>query len=303
MPFETSAGMTIGITGASGLVGSALVPRLLADGHHVVRLRRETGSERFLPTVEDRSAPFSPDAVVHLAGEPIASGRWTVAKKRRIRDSRVEGTRALCQTLAEQDRPPRVLVCASAIGFYGNRGDELLDEGSGPGEGFLAKVVQSWEQAARPAVERGIRVVALRFGMILSRQGGALGKMLGPFRYGLGGRIGNGRQYWSWIALDDALGVVCHALTTDSLAGPVNAVAPQAVTNADFTAVLGQVLGRPTFAHLPAWAARAIFGQMADDLLLASARVVPRRLTDTGYVFRQGDLRGALGHSLGRAGT
>ena len=206
----------------------------------------------------------------------------------------------MCQTLAQQAPPPRVLVCASAIGFYGNRGDELLDEESGPGEGFLAEVVQSWEQSARPAVERGIRVVYLRFGMILCRQGGALGKMLGPFQCGLGGRIGDGRQYWSWITLDDALGAVCHALTAKSLMGPANVVAPQAITNAAFTAALGQVLGRPTFAHLPAWAARVVFGQMADELLLASARVVPRRLTETGYVFRHGELLAALDHLLGR---
>jgi uncharacterized protein (TIGR01777 family) len=290
--------MTIGLTGASGLVGSALTPRLLADGHQVVRLRRESGSGLFLPAAENGPAPFLPDAVIHLAGEPIASGRWNAAKKRRIRDSRVAGTRALCQTLAEQAPPPRVLVCASAVGFYGNRGDELLDEESGPGDGFLAEVVQNWEQAARLAIERGIRVVCLRFGMILSRQGGALGKMLRPFRYGLGGRIGDGRQYWSWITLDDALGAVCHALTTDSLVGPVNAVAPQAITNADFTAALGHVLGRPTFAHLPAWVARLVFGQMADELLLASARVLPRRLAETGYVFRHGELFAALRHLL-----
>jgi uncharacterized protein (TIGR01777 family) len=299
MLWEASAGMTIGITGASGLVGSALAPRLLADGHQVVRLRREKGSGLFLPAAENRLAPFLPDAVIHLAGEPIASGRWNTAKKRRIRDSRVEGTRDLCQALAQQESPPHVLVCASATGFYGNRGNELLDEESGPGEGFLAEVVQSWEQSARPAVERGIRVVCVRFGMILTRQGGALGKMLGPFQYGLGGRIGNGRQYWSWIALDDALAAVCHALTTSSLVGPVNVVAPQAITNADFTAALGRVLGCPTFAHLPAWAARLVFGQMADELLLASARVVPRRLMETGYLFRHGELLAALGHLLG----
>jgi uncharacterized protein (TIGR01777 family) len=297
---EASAAMTIAVTGSSGLVGSALTSRLMNDGHRVVRLRREKGSERFCPAAENRSDPFLPDAVVHLAAEPIAGGRWNPAKKRRIRDSRVEGTRSLCQALAEQAPPPRVLVCASAVGFYGNRGDELLDETSGPGEGFLAEVVQAWEQAARPAVQCGIRVVFLRFGMVLSSQGGALGKMLKPFRFGLGGRIGDGRQYWSWITLDDAVGTVCHALNTVGLAGPVNAVAPHAVTNAAFTAALGQVLRRPTFARLPAWVARILFGQMADELLLASARVVPRRLTETGYAFRQAELLTALGQMLGR---
>jgi uncharacterized protein (TIGR01777 family) len=264
------------------------------------RRRNEKGSELFFLEAEDRAAPWLFDAVVHLAGEPIAGGRWNAARKRRIRDSRIEGTRSLCRTLAEQVPPPSVLVCASAIGFYGNRGDQLLDEGSAPGEGFLAEVVQSWEQAAGPAIQRGIRVAFLRFGMILSGQGGALGKMLKPFHYGLGGPIGDGRQYWSWITLDDAVGVVCHALTTDNLAGPVNVLAPHAVTNAAFTAALGQVLRRPTLARLPAWLARILLGQMADELLLASARAVPRRLTETGYVFHHAELLAALRHLLGR---
>jgi uncharacterized protein len=294
-------GMTVGVSGSSGLVGSALVPLLSAGGHRVVRLRRTHGSELLLPVTDDRSDPDSRlDAVVHLAGEPIVSGRWTAAKKTRIRTSRVEGTRALCQTLAQAARPPKVIVCASAIAFYGNRGDELLDEGSGPGDGFLADVVQAWEESTKPATQRGIRVVLLRLGMILSRQGGALAKMLPLFRCGLGGRLGGGRQYWSWIALDDALGAICHALTTDHLAGPVNGVAPQTVTNAQFTAALGHVLRRPTLAIVPAWAVRALLGQMADELLLASARVVPRRLIEAGYVFRYGQLDDALHHLLGR---
>jgi uncharacterized protein len=290
--------LAIGITGSSGLVGSALVPLLTADGHRIVRLRRQTGTELFFTDAENSSDHLS--AVVHLAGEPIASGRWNAAKKSRIRTSRVDGTRTLCQTLAQLDRPPRVIVCASAIGYYGNRGDQLLDECNGPGEGFLAEVVQAWEESTRPATERGIRVVCLRFGMILTPRGGALAKMLRPFRWGLGGRIGNGRQYWSWIALDDALGAIRHALASDVLAGPVNVVAPQPLTNAKFTTALGRELRRPTMAVVPAWLARVVFGQMADELLLASARVVPRRLLETGYVFRHSELADALHHLLAR---
>lgn len=289
MPARCCPEMKIGITGSSGLVGSALMPLLIAAGHQVTSLHRAGGS--FSPV-----APF--DAVVHLAGEPIAPGRWSVAKKQRIRSSRVEGTLALCQALARLDCPPKTLVSASAIGFYGSRGDEQLNEQSGPGNGFLPEVVQAWEQAAKPAIERGIRVVFLRFGMILSPRGGALASMLGPFRCGLGGRIGTGRQYWSWIALDDALGAISHALATDSLAGPVNVVAPESVTNAQFTAALGIALGRPTLAHVPAWTARVMFGQMADELLLASASVVPRRLIETGYVFEYPELDDALRHVL-----
>ena len=294
MSLPSQLGITIAITGASGLVGSALVPRLTAAGHRVLQLQRQKETESFLPPAEDQSNPFTPDAVVHLAGEPIATGRWNQAKKASIRGSRVEGTRALCEMLTRLGHPPRVLVCASAIGFYGDRGDELLDEQASPGRGFLAEVVQAWEASAQPAMQHGIRVVFLRFGMILSMRGGALAKMLPPFRYGLGGRIGSGRQYWSWIALDDAVGAVCHALTTDGLSGPVNAVAPQAVTNAEFTAALGRAPGRPTFAAVPAWATRAALGQMADELLLASARVVPRRLTETGYTFRYSEIAAAL---------
>ena len=286
--------MTIGVTGSSGLVGSALVPLWIDRGHQVIPLRRDKASGRFF-SLEKNSSETSPfDAVVHLAGEPIANGRWTAAKKARIRNSRVEGTRSLCDALAQRDHPPRVVVSASAIGFYGDRGDQLLDEQSSPGNGFLPEVVQVWEQATRPASQRGIRVVCLRFGMILSRHGGALAKMLRPFRFGLGGCLGNGRQYWSWVALDDALGAIDHVLTTDSLTGPINVVAPQAATNAEFTTALGKVLRRPTVAAMPAWAVRAVFGQMGQELLLASTRVAPRRLTESGYQFRHGQIDGAL---------
>jgi uncharacterized protein (TIGR01777 family) len=291
--------MVIGITGSSGLVGSAVGRTLAEAGHRVVPICRKNGTSRGLPMVaQDGDASF--DAVVHLAGEPIASGRWSAAKKARIRESRVLGTSALCRQLTQQDRPPRTIVCASAIGFYGNRGDELLDEDSRPGTGFLPEVVRAWEEAATGARSAGIRVVHLRFGMILSRQGGALATMLFPFQWGLGGRIGNGHQYWSWIALDDALAAIHHALATEDLSGPVNAVAPQCVTNAEFTATLAGVLRRPHAAALPAWIAHIMLGQMADELLLASARATPRRLLESGFAFRHARLEAALRHLLDR---
>jgi uncharacterized protein (TIGR01777 family) len=286
MSMPIHARTTIGVTGSSGLVGSALIPYLIGQGHHVLPIRRQTNGLGF---------EIDPaDAVVHLAGEPIASNRWNRAKKIRIRDSRVDGTRSLCQALIQLDRPPRVLICASAVGYYGDRGSEYVDEKSGPGHGFLADVAQEWEQATQPAVQCGIRVVCLRFGMILSRHGGALSHMLRPFRFGLGGRIGDGRQYWSWISLDDALGAIGHVFMNDGIVGPVNVVAPNAVTNAEFTATLGRVLKRPTWATMPAWAIQAVFGQMGNELLLASTRVVPRRLMESGYAFRHAELEDAL---------
>ncbi|MFQ5723173.1 MAG: TIGR01777 family oxidoreductase [Terriglobia bacterium] len=296
--------MKIGVSGSSGLVGSALVPFLTASGHQVVRLVRSKPNpdEVYWSPAEgrlDASGLEGLEAVVHLAGENI-TGRWTPAKKARIRDSRVQGTQLLAGTLAELPQPPKVLVCASAIGYYGDRGEEVLREGSPPGSNFLAAVCQAWEAASQPAAQKGIRVVSLRIGVVLSPRGGALGKMLLPFKLGVGGKIGSGRQYLSWIAIDDLVGVIHHALTTESLQGPVNTVAPQAVTNLEFTKTLGRVLGRPTLLPLPAFAARLAFGQMADELLLASARVEPARLKASGYVFRTPDLEGALRHLLGK---
>jgi uncharacterized protein (TIGR01777 family) len=238
------------------------------------------------------------DAAIHLAGENIAARRWVAAQKKRIRDSRVQGTRLISVGLAEMKRPPRVLVSASAIGWYGDRGAELLDETSDAGEGFLAGVTRDWEAATRPASDAGIRVVLLRFGLILSRQGGALTKMLTPFKLGGGGRIGDGQQYWSWVSIDDAVGAVRHALITESLSGPVNVVAPEAVTNQEFTRTLGRVLRRPTLMPIPAFAARLALGEMADELLLASARVQPVRLMESGYEFQHGSLEAALRHVL-----
>jgi uncharacterized protein (TIGR01777 family) len=298
--------MNILVTGSSGLIGSALLPFLTTGGHQVTRLVRSQ------PRAGEMAVRWDPDAgaldpkslegvdaVVHLAGENIAA-RWTAAKKRQIRDSRVKGTRLLSDTLARLETPPKVLVCASAIGYYGDRGEEVLTEESAAGSGFLAEVCRAWEGAAEPARQKGIRVVHLRFGVVLSPAGGALAKMLPPFRLGLGGPLGHGRQYMSWIAIDDAVGAIQHALNVAALQGPTNAVAPSPVTNQQFTKTLGKVLGRPTLFPMPAFAARLMFGEMADELLLASARVQPTKLLSTGYAFRYPDLEAALRHLLGK---
>jgi len=291
--------MRIAITGASGLIGSALVAACQARGDDVVRARRSAGQmgdvawNPELGLVE-RAQWEGHDAVVHLAGENIAAGRWSAEQKARIRASRVEGTRRLCEGLSRLERPPRVLACASAIGFYGNRGDAVLDESSPAGSGFLPEVCQQWEAAAEPARQAGIRVVHLRFGIVLSARGGALARMLPAFRLGLGGRMGNGRQWMSWIGLDDAVGGILHVLGTEGVQGPVNMVSPQPVTNRDFTRTLGRVLRRPTWLALPAMALRLALGEMAEELLLASTRVVPRVLNETGYRFVHGDLETAL---------
>ncbi len=302
--------MKIVVTGSGGLVGSSLVPFFTTSGHSVTRVIRSKSltSQAGTPAVQwdpasgkiEVSALEGVDAVVHLAGENIAAGRWTPEQKVRIRESRVQGTRLLCETLARLERPPKILIAASAIGYYGDRGEELLHEGSPPGSGFLSEVCCQWEAATEPASQRGIRVVNLRFGIILSPAGGALAKMLFPFQMGAGGKLGNGKQYMSWIALDDAIGAVHHAMITDSLKGPVNAVAPKPVTNLEFTKTLGRVLSRPTLFPVPAAAARLAFGEMADALLLASTRVEPARLLVTGYQFRFRELEGALRHVLGK---
>ena len=296
--------MKILVTGATGLVGSAVVPFLAGGGHEVARLGRSApgaGDIRWDPDagVLDARALEGFDGVVHLAGENIASGRWSAAKKRRIKESRVRGTRLLAETLAGLERPPRVLVSASAVGFYGDRGDEELTESSPAGSGFLSDVCREWEAATEAAEGKGIRVVHARLGVVLSRDGGALGKMLTPFRLGAGGIVGNGRQYMSWMTLDDTAAALGHLLATETVSGPVNVVAPVPVTNREFTSTLGRVLRRPTVFPLPGFVARVVFGEMADALLLASTRVQPAGLLDSGYTFRHGTLEEGLRHVLG----
>jgi uncharacterized protein (TIGR01777 family) len=238
------------------------------------------------------------DAVVHLAGENIASGRWNEKLKRAIFDSRVDSTRLLSTTLAELDSKPSVLVSASAIGYYGPRGDETIDESSRPGEGFLAEVCQAWEMETKPASEAGIRVVNHRIGVVFSTEGGALKKMLTPFKLGLGGVMGSGQQYISWIELDDLVQTIAFVLTTESISGPVNATAPHPATNRELTKTLGKVLGRPTIFPMPAFAARLVFGEMADEMLLTGAKILPKRLEAAKFRFFQPDLEGALRHLL-----
>jgi uncharacterized protein len=296
------------ISGSTGLVGSALVPALQSSGHEVVRLVRSssTGTQSRTGSVtwDPMSGQLNPaslegiGAAVHLAGENIAARRWTATQKAMIRESRVVGTRLLAETLAKLTKAPRTLVCASAIGFYGDRSDQQLTEDSPPGTGFLADTCREWEAAAKPAVDRGIRVVHLRTGLVLAAQGGALAKMLPPFRLGIAGIIGSGRQYMSWIALDDLVAVISYALSNETLRGPVNAVAPNPVTNYEFTKTLGRVLRRPTLFPMPAFAARLAFGEMADGLLLASTRVEPKRLLDSGFRFRFPELEAALAHAV-----
>ncbi len=298
--------MHVAITGSTGFIGSALRHGLATDGHRVTRLVRGSAVReeaiRWDPSqgVQDLVQLDGLDAVVHLAGESIAAGRWTAQKKAEIRRSRVEGTERLCESLAMVPRPPRVLVSASAVGIYGDRGEEILAEESPPGEDFLATLCREWEGATEIAAQVGIRVVHLRFGVVLSARGGALKSMLLPFKVGLGGRIGSGRQYIGWIALDDVLGAVQHALVTETLQGPVNAVAPAPVTNAEFTRTLARVLRRPALLPMPAFAARLVFGEVADALLLSSQRVAPTRLNATGYHFRYPELESALRNLLGR---
>lgn len=291
--------MRIAITGASGLVGSALVDLCRASSHEVSPAARAPAGRAALAW-DPQAGLVEPgqwesyDAVVHLAGENIAARRWDARQKARIRTSRVEGTRRLCEGLARLHKPPRVLACASAMGFYGSRGDEWLDESTPAGSGFLAEVCRQWEAAAEPARQAGIRVLHLRFGMVLSPRGGALASMLLPFRLGLGGPIGSGRQWMSWISLEDAVGAIVHLLNTPDVRGPVNLVSPQPVTNRDFARTLARVLRRPAWFFLPAPVARLALGEMADQLLLASTRCVPRVLVETGYRFVHAELEAAL---------
>lgn len=301
--------MNVLISGATGLIGSAVVEALREGGHHVGRLVRPgaplgPGDVAWDPAsgLLDPAGLEGRDAVVHLSGHSIAT-RWTHDVKRLIRDSRVESTGLLCRVLASLPHPPAVLACASAIGFYGNRGDEVLTEDSPPGAGFLADVCRDWEAATQPADQAGVRVVNLRFGVVLSPVGGALKEMLRAFRMGMGGRVGDGNQYWSWIALADAARAVAHVLENNALRGPVNVTAPHPATNHEFTEALGAVLHRPTLLPAPAFALRLALGEMADALLLSSTRAEPRKLTAAGFAFQHPDLREALEHLLPGATT
>ncbi len=298
--------MKVIVSGASGLIGNALIPVLTAAGHSVQPLVRRgnssTGEITWDPEAGtiDKKGIDGADVVIHLAGESIAEGKWTPEKKERIKESRVKGTTLLAGTLAGLDNPPSALIAASAIGYYGDRGEEILKEDSGSGQGFLPLVCEAWEASTAPASEKGIRVVNLRIGIVLSPKGGALAKMLLPFKLGAGGKLGSGNQYMSWIALDDVIGVIHFAITTDALQGPVNTVSPNPVTNQEFTKTLGKVLMRPTIFPAPAFALRAAMGELADALLLASTRVHPSKLIGASYPFQYPELEGALRHLLGK---
>jgi hypothetical protein len=305
--FRSRGPMHVAVTGATGLLGSALLPFLSTGGHRVTpvtrgfRLRNAIRWDPSSGTI-DAAAFEGLDAVVHLAGENVGA-RWTEARKRRIRQSRGGGTRLLAEALAGLKRPPRVLVSASAIGVYGDRGDEVLAEDATPGgppSDFFVELGREWEAATEPARAAGIRVVIPRFGIVLTPAGGALGRMLPPFRLGVGGPLGDGTQWVSWISVDDAVGVVHHALLDDALSGPVNAVAPDPVTSRTFAATLGRVLHRPSLVPAPAAALKLLFGEMAETALLGSQRVSASRLVAAGYPFRHPQLETALRHVLGR---
>lgn len=301
-----TATMKVAVTGATGLIGTRLVSFLSTGGHDVKRLVRKAASKpdeiAWHPDegTIDKAALEGLDAVIHLGGDNIGEGRWTKAKKKRIYDSRIVSTTLLSRTLAELANPPKLFLCASAIGYYGNRGNEPLEESAGPGNLFVADVCRDWEAATEPAKQRGLRVVNSRFGIVLAGWGGPLKNMLTPFKVGLGGRVGSGKQYWSWIDIDDAISAVHHILTHQELSGPVNVVSPNPETNARFTKILGKVLRRPTIAPLPAPVARVVLGQMADDLLLASAKVIPAKLEATGFTYRYPQLEESLRHQLGK---
>lgn len=305
--FRDQSRLRIAMTGSTGFIGSALTHLLTTQGHSVLPVTRgATVDKSNLATWNSENGVLNPeslngvDAVVHLAGESVSEGRWSPARKSRIRSSREQGTARLVQSLVDLEQPPEVLVSASAIGFYGDRKDEVLDEASERGTGFLADVAEGWETAAQTAAVAGIRVVAARFGVVLSPTGGALGKMLPLFRLGAGGVLGNGRQWVSWISLDDATAALLHALMSSQLTGPVNFTAPNPVDNRELTKVLASVVRRPALARVPRLAAKVAFGEMADEMLLTGSRVLPNRLVGSGYEFRHPDLEVALRHLLGR---
>ncbi len=295
--------MSIAISGSTGLVGTSLASMLTLLGHEVRPLVRSPSNDEAAIAAwsgEQEAAKLAEvDAVVHLAGKPIAAGRWTESVKEEIRSSRIDLTHSLCESLARLDKKPKVLICASATGIYGDRGDEELDEKSQPGDSFLASVASDWERACQPAIDAGIRVVNARLGIVLSPRDGALAKMVLPAKLG-GGSLGSGKQWWSWIAIDDVIGAIYHAIATESLSGPVNFVAPEACTNQQLASTLASTLGRPALVPAPASALRLVLGEMADALLLASARVQPTKLVDTHYRFRFTDLGDTFRYLLGR---
>ena len=298
--------MKIAVTGASGLIGSALVPALRADGHEVVRLVRRAPSApdevRWDPAggTVDRAGLSGVQAGIHLAGAGVGEHRWTDSYKRVIRDSRVDGTRTFAAALAALDPLPSVLLSGSAIGYYGDTGDRAVDESAPAGSDFLARVCVDWEASTAAAEAAGIRVVHLRTGLVMSPQGGALQRMLPLFRLGVGGKLGSGRQYWSWISLDDEVGAIRHLLTAEQTSGPVNLTAPTPVTNAEFTRALAQVVHRPAVLPAPAFALKAVLGEFSHDVL-GSQRVLPRALEASGYAFAEPELVPALRSTVAAA--
>ncbi|MFV0339066.1 MAG: TIGR01777 family oxidoreductase [Parachlamydiaceae bacterium] len=284
--------MQIAIAGASGLVGSALVPFLEKGDHVVIPLKRESDQLYHLHDL-------TPDVVINLSGENIAS-RWSEEKKKKIRDSRVRTTEMLAREAATSKNPPKLFLNASAIGYYGNREEVTLDESASKGSGFLSDVVEAWERALQPLKAAKIRTVAMRFGVVLSQEGGALAKMLTPFKLGMGGPVGSGKQFMSWIAIDDILGAIHHAITEERLEGAVNFVAPHPERNGDFVKTLGAVLGRPAIVPMPEWSVKLLFGEMGQEILLSGAKVEPKKLLDSGYPFLYPDLNSALVKILGR---
>lgn len=298
--------MKILISGASGLVGTHLIPTLKAKGHEVYKLVRKKPkavdeiewdatkgiAESELPKIENFGA------VIHLAGDNVADGNWTDEKKRKIKESRTIGTRVLIESLKKLENPPKTFIAASAIGFYGNRGDEVLTEDSAKDEGFFPEVCSEWEAESEKAADFGARVVMLRIGVVLSKDGGAIAKMLTPFKLGVGGVVGSGKQWMSWIELDDLIRLIHHALDNENVSGALNAVAPNPVTNEEFTKTFGKVINRPTIIPIPEFAIKLLFGEMGENTLLASTRVLPEKTQNTGFDFKFNDLESALKHAL-----
>lgn len=302
----------IAVSGTSGFIGSSLVSFLTLKGYHVCRLVRDNCTVRRSPSPSSHEILWDPqkgvidsaslegiDAIINLAGENITGKRWTRERKEIIKKSRVDGTLLLSKTIAALKTQPKVFISASAVGYYGNRGEEVLNEDSSPGAGFLCEVCQEWEKAAQPAKENKIRVVNLRLGMVLNKNGGVLAKMLPVFLFGFGGKVGNGHQYMSWISLSDLMQVILFIISNETICGPVNAVSPNSVINEEFTKILGKVLRRPSFFKIPALAIKLVFGQMGEELFLGSTHAIPKKLIDNGFNFLHADLEQALRHELG----